>query len=237
MGKNILDILEQKAPAFSKGQKRIARYILSDLRKVAFLTAGALAKETEVSESTVVRFAAELGYDGFPQMQKALQDALMDRFGDGAPIPSKIQMEGMETVARALCDARRIYLIAKGEEKILAAYMGNCLEKHFPDIHILFENSGKLQFIGAEDAAVVFSFSPYCRETEEMAAFCHNAGAKVIGITSSDNSPICKSCHESLFVKGEQMPWGLSLTRPMGLVDQLLHILIPGKIGENTNEI
>ena len=71
MNKNILLTLEEKAHSFSKGQKRIARYILSDLQKAALLTAGALGKETEVSESTVVRFATELGYDGFPQMQKA----------------------------------------------------------------------------------------------------------------------------------------------------------------------
>lgn len=237
MGKNILDILEDKAPSFSKGQMRIARYILSDLPKAAFLTAGALGKETEVSESTVVRFAVELGYDGFPQMQKALQDALMDRFVDGVPKPQTLQKEAMEKAVQILISARRIYLIARGEDKLLAAYMGNCLEKHFPDIHTLFENSGKLQFIGPEDVAVVFAVSPNGRQTEEMAAFCHNAGAKVIGITNSDHSPICKSCHESLFVQAEQMPWGLSLTRPMSFVDGLLRILIPGKNGENTNEI
>ena len=77
---SILTLLTQRAPSFSKGQSRIARFILLDLQKAAMLTAGALGKETEVSESTVVRFATELGYDGYPQMQKAMQDALVERF-------------------------------------------------------------------------------------------------------------------------------------------------------------
>ena len=80
MDKSILAILEEKISLFSKGQRQIARYILSDLQKAAFLTAGALGKETEVSESTVVRFATELGYEGYPQMQKALQNALVGQF-------------------------------------------------------------------------------------------------------------------------------------------------------------
>ncbi len=58
---------------FSKGQKIIARYILDSYDKAAFMTASKLGRTVNVSESTVVRFAAELGYDGYPSMQKALQ--------------------------------------------------------------------------------------------------------------------------------------------------------------------
>mgnify|MGYP001754778070 FL=1 len=51
-------------PTFSKGQKRIADYILQNYDKAAFMTASKLGKLSGVSESTVVRFASELGYDG-----------------------------------------------------------------------------------------------------------------------------------------------------------------------------
>lgn len=224
---NILAILEEKAPSFSKGQKRIARYILSDLQKAALLTAGALGRETEVSESTVVRFAVELGYEGFPQMQKALQAALMDRLSEGKPesLSQNFQKEAVSGAVQMVLSARRIYLIAQGQEKVLADYMGTCLEKRFPDVHILALDSGKLQHIGAEDTAVVFSFPAYSRGTEEMAALCRNAGAKVIGITNSERSPICASCDLCLFVNAEQKPYGLSLVRPMALVEQLLATL------------
>ena len=64
---------------FSKGQKRIAAYILENYDKAAFMTASKLGKLVDVSESTVVRFASELGYDGYPSMQRALQEMIRSR--------------------------------------------------------------------------------------------------------------------------------------------------------------
>ena len=233
MNKNILLTLEEKAHSFSKGQKRIARYILSDLQKAALLTAGALGKETEVSESTVVRFATELGYDGFPQMQKALQDALMERFSKGTHdnLPQTLQKEAVSQIVQVLSSANRIYLIARGAERVLADYMEACLEKSFADVHTLSADSGKCRHIGAGDVALVFHFPPYCRETEEMAAFCRNAGAKVIGITNSENTSIYSNCDHCLFANTENKPYGLSLLRPMALVEELLDALLSGKDG------
>ncbi|MCI8803163.1 MAG: MurR/RpiR family transcriptional regulator [Oscillibacter sp.] len=64
---------------FSKGQKRIAAYILENYDKAAFMTASRLGSLAGVSESTVVRFAFELGYDGYPSMQRALQEMIRSR--------------------------------------------------------------------------------------------------------------------------------------------------------------
>ena len=64
---------------FSKGQKRIAAYILENYDKAAFMTASRLGNLVGVSESTVVRFASELGYGGYPSMQRALQDMIRSR--------------------------------------------------------------------------------------------------------------------------------------------------------------
>ena len=70
---DILMQIRSDLPSFSKGQKRIANYILESYDKAAFMTASRLGKMVEVSESTVVRFAVELGFDGYPSMQKTLQ--------------------------------------------------------------------------------------------------------------------------------------------------------------------
>ena len=238
MDKNILSTLEERISSFSKGQRRIARYILSDLKKAAFMTAYALGKETEVSESTVVRFATELGYDGFPQMQKALQDALVGRFCDGntGNSPATVQKEAVAEAAQAVSSARRIYLIAQGAEKLLADYVGSCLEKTFADVHILSADSGKLRHIGAEDVAVVFSFPPYDPLVTEMAAHCRKAGAKVVGITNSENAPIYANCDHCLFAKADHKPYGLSFIKPMALAEELLDAVISGKDG-SANEI
>ena len=75
MSHNVLYLIRTGMDGFSKGQKRIANYILSNYDKAAFMTACRLGQIAQVSESTVVRFASQLGYDGYPAMQKALQGA------------------------------------------------------------------------------------------------------------------------------------------------------------------
>ena len=76
---DILTYIQEKMPTFSKGQKLIANYILQSYDKAAFMTASKLGKTVNVSESTVVRFAAELGFDGYPSMQKTLQEMIRNK--------------------------------------------------------------------------------------------------------------------------------------------------------------
>lgn len=71
--------IEQQMTKMSKGHKLIANYILSHYDKAAFMTAQKLGKSVGVSESTVVRFASELGFDGYPSLQRALQDLMRNK--------------------------------------------------------------------------------------------------------------------------------------------------------------
>lgn len=79
MTRDILATIESGMPSFSKGQRAIGQFILDSYDKAAFMTASRLGQTVHVSESTVVRFAAELGYDGYPGMQKALQEMVRSR--------------------------------------------------------------------------------------------------------------------------------------------------------------
>ena len=72
MEKDLFLRIEQQMGKMSKGHKLIANYILSHYDKAAFMTAQKLGKTVGVSESTVVRFATELGFDGYPALQRAL---------------------------------------------------------------------------------------------------------------------------------------------------------------------
>ena len=139
MSKDILSLISSKMNTFSKGQKLIANYILSSYDKAAFMTASKLGKRVSVSESTVVRFAAELGYDGYPSMQKSLQKMIRnrltsvqrievsnDRIGDQDLLSSVLQSDiekirlTLEEVDRqsfdravdAIVSARKIYIMA-----------------------------------------------------------------------------------------------------------------------------
>jgi len=79
MNRDILSVIQDNMHTFSKGQKKIASFISESYDKAAFMTASRLGKTVGVSESTVVRFAAELGYDGYPEMQKSLQKMIRSR--------------------------------------------------------------------------------------------------------------------------------------------------------------
>ncbi len=99
MDRDILAALSREEVKFSKGQKAIAKYILENYDKAAFMTAGKLGQTVGVSESTVVRFASELGYDGYPEMRKAIQEMIRSR------LTSVQRIE----VAREIMDENRVY--------------------------------------------------------------------------------------------------------------------------------
>ena len=73
---DLMAIIHTKFPKLSKGQKLISEYILKNYDKAAFMTAAKLGSSVGVSESTVVRFAIELGFSGYPSLQKSLQELI-----------------------------------------------------------------------------------------------------------------------------------------------------------------
>lgn len=79
MEKDLFVKIEQQESKMSKGHKLIANYILSHYDKAAFMTAQKLGEKVGVSESTVVRFASEMGYEGYPALQRALQDLMRNK--------------------------------------------------------------------------------------------------------------------------------------------------------------
>jgi len=110
LDKDVLLIIEEASVGFSKGQKRIADFILSNYEKAAFMTAVKLAQKAGVSESTVVRFAAELGYDGYPDMRRALNEIIRSRLTSVQRIK----------VAKDIMDSREIlpYVLSSDIEQI-----------------------------------------------------------------------------------------------------------------------
>lgn len=79
MAANILATIQHKMPSFSKGQRNIAAYILNHYDKAAYMTASRLGNAAGVSESTVVRFAFELGFEGYPELQSELQEMIKNK--------------------------------------------------------------------------------------------------------------------------------------------------------------
>lgn len=79
MQQDLFSKINKGMSSFSKGHKRIAEYILNHYDKAAYMTAAKLGVTAGVSESTVVRFATELEFDGYPSLQRALQEMMRNK--------------------------------------------------------------------------------------------------------------------------------------------------------------
>lgn len=173
MTSDILSCIHNQMSSFSKGQRRIAAYILESYDKAAFQTAGTLGKTVNVSESTVVRFAAELGFDGYPAMQKALQEVVLnrlttvqrievatERMGEQDVVTTILQSdieklrttlenidrEAFDGAVNALLNARRIYILGVRSSAALASFLGYYLNYMFDDVRIVSASSESEMF-------------------------------------------------------------------------------------------
>ena len=119
MSKDILSVIQTNMSTFSKGQKLIAGFILESYDKAAFMTASRLGKTVNVSESTVVRFAAELGYDGYPAMQKALQEMIRSRLTSTQRIQAADNLFGGQDVLSAVIqsDMDKLRMVAEEADR------------------------------------------------------------------------------------------------------------------------
>ena len=79
MKKDVLERIKQDFATYSKGQKLIASFILENYDKAAYMTAAKMGALVGVSESTVVRFATQLGYAGYPEFQRSLQEVIRSK--------------------------------------------------------------------------------------------------------------------------------------------------------------
>ena len=77
--KDFITRINENYSRMSKGQKAIASYIYDNVEQAAFMTAARIGEEVHVSESTVVRFATFLGYDGYPDFQRDLEFFIQDK--------------------------------------------------------------------------------------------------------------------------------------------------------------
>ena len=189
MNTDILSILQEKAPSFSKGQRMIARYITESYDKAAFMTANKLGRTVGVSESTVVRFAVDLGFDGYPSMQKAMQEMVLnrltsvqrievanDRIGDQDVVSTVIHSDieklrqTSETVDReefretvnAILRAKRVYILGVRSVAPLASFLGYYLNYMFNNVHVVTASgSGEMfeRIVGVNSEDVVIAFS------------------------------------------------------------------------------
>ena len=170
---DILTKIETMMPEFSKGQRAIGQYMLEHYDKAAYLTASKLGAVVRVSESTVVRFANELGFEGYPELQKSLQELIRskltsvqrmeitnDRIGDGEVLSKilsgdiekirttldRIDPVAFDAAVDAIIDAKHIYISGMRSASLLSGFRGYYFNLMFPDVRTVQATSSSEMF-------------------------------------------------------------------------------------------
>jgi DNA-binding MurR/RpiR family transcriptional regulator len=244
--------IEEAYGDMSKGQRRIADFIMKNYDKAAYMTALRLGDSVEVSESTVVRFAMDLGYPGYPQLQKALQDMVRNRLTTLQRMEMTSEMSRsmvLRTVLRAdmnnlrqtidsidaeefdevvdlVYNARRVYVLGARSSAPLAQFMGYYLNFLLDNVQVVTSGINdimeQLVHIESGDVLIGISFPRYSKRTLEGVRFAREKGAKIVAITDSGASPLNEFAEHVLVAHSNIASFVDSLVAPFSIVNAFI---------------
>lgn len=164
---DLMKLIQIKFPRLSKGQKLIADFILKNYDKAAFMTAAKLGDSVGVSESTVVRFAIELGFSGYPKLQKALQELIKNKLTSVQRLElsndyaceenvlrgvlksdienlrvtlEKISQDNFNSVVDEIFKAKTVYIVGLRSSSAIAEFLGFYLRLIVQDVRVVSHN-------------------------------------------------------------------------------------------------
>lgn len=248
----LLARINQTGRRLSKGQKRIAEYIVNHYDKAAFMTASKLGDKVQVSESTVVRFAIALGYDGYPALQKALQEMIRNRLtavqrvemtgnmSESAVLGTvfKADMQNIRQTIEdldeanfsrtvdALCEAERVYVVGVRSSAPLAQFLGYYM--NFIRDNVMVITSGisdvleQVARVGEKDVVLGISFPRYSRRTIEAMNYAKGKGATVVSLTDTPLSPLGEESDFCLTARSDMASFVDSLVAPLSMINALI---------------
>ena len=254
MKRDILHNIEENMDGFSKGQRQSARYLLAHYDKAAYMTAAKLGSEVSVSESTVVRFVMELGYAGYPEFQRALQELIRTKLtsfqrmevtnhliGDGDVLEKVLQanvenirhtLDGVSRSAfhdavEAIVNAKNVYIIGVRSSAMLANFLSYSLQMIFDNVRLIETTAGSELFqqmmsVGEGDVMVAISFPRYSKRVIKAVEFARRAGADVVALTDSPESPIAPAAAQLLIAQSDMASYVDSLVAPLSLINAIV---------------
>ena len=249
---DMIERLNQSGRRLSKGHRRIAQYIADHYDKAVFMTASKLGEHVGVSESTVVRFAAAMGYEGYPQLQRALQELVRHRLtanqrfemaADVQPMEAfqavlkrdmlnlratleQVNDEVFEDVVDRLLHARAIYVMGLRSAAPLAQFLGYYLNYIFDDVHLVSVGSTdvfeEIIKLKEDDLLLGISFPRYSSRTLEAMRFAKRCGAQVVALTDGPMSPLHEIADATLTARTDMASFVDSLAAPLSVINALL---------------
>lgn len=249
---DILKVIEKKRSTMSKGHKAIASYIVEHYDSAAFITASKLGDTVGVSESTVVRFACALGFDGYPELQKNLQKLIKTRLTNVQRMGLALDMSEqdlmqwslrtditslrhvkavldysqVEKVADAILSSRKLFIMGLRSSAPLAQFLWYYLNYIVDNAQLATSGFsdvfGNLMHAKSGDVVVAISFPRYSTRTFDGAAFAKKNGAKIIAITDNEQSPLSDIADECIYVNTDMNLFVDSLVAPISVINMLV---------------
>lgn len=244
--------LNQSGKRLSKGHRRIVEYIVEHYDKAVFMTANRLGEKVGVSESTVVRFASALGYEGYPQLQRALQELVRHRLtatqrfemitdiGQDEVLRTvlKADMQNLRTtieegdfaafdqVIEQMLAARTIYILGIRSAAPLAQFMGYYMNFIFDNVRIVGEGLNdvfeQISRINQQDVLFGISFPRYSQRTVDAMSFAMSRGAQVVALTDGPMSPLQQVSRLCLTARTDMASFVDSLAAPLSVINALV---------------
>lgn len=249
---DMLRRLNQSGKRLSKSHRKIADYIVEHYDKAVFMTAGKLGEKVGVSESTVVRFASAMGYEGYPQLQRALQELVrhwltaVQRFEMTTDIDQsevlhtvlhadmqnirttteEIDSAAFDEAVQKIIDARNIYVMGLRSAAPIAQFLAYYLNFIFDNVRIVSESSGdvfeQISRINEKDLLFGISFPRYSTRTLEAMTFAKARGAQVVGLTDGPMSPIYATSSVCLTARTDMASFVDSMAAPLSVMNALI---------------
>ena len=250
--RTIIQRLNLRGKPLSKGHRRIAEYIAEHYEKAVFMTAAALGQACGVSESTVVRFATAMGYEGYPELRESLAGLVRQqltseqRFAIASTIHERdvlstvlhndeqnirktmedLSQKDFDDVVRRLLNARRIYVMGLRSAAPLAQFMYHYLHQILEDVVLVHNTTGdvfeEIARVGEKDVLVGISFPRYSTRTLECMRFAKQNGAQVVGLTDGEMSPLREASDVCLCASTDMASFVDSLAAPLSVINALV---------------
>ncbi|MBN2879050.1 MAG: MurR/RpiR family transcriptional regulator [Clostridia bacterium] len=249
---DLVVLIKEQFHSMSKGHKQIAEYILSHYDKAAFMTAIKLGESAGVSESTIVRFAMALGFEGYPELQKSLQDMVrnklttIQRMDMNSELSQSMMLRSVlkadlsnmkmtieelnteiyEEIVDEVYAAKTVYIMGVRSSAPLAQFLGYYLNFILDNVRIVTSGINDILeqviHIGEKDTLICISFPRYSRKVIEAVKFAKKRNASVVSITDSYKSPLTKYSKLILTAKSDIASFVDSLVAPMSLINALI---------------
>ncbi len=248
----VMDRILDTSGRRSKGHKAVAAFLEAHTDKAVFMNAAQIAQAVGVSESTVVRFATAIGYDGFIEFHNELKGYVHANMGiyaaeeEEAECESPLVREVLEadiysvhetmkglnadsfqSAVSSIIEAENIYIVGLRNSEPLARFLYFYLQMIRPNVHLVCSTNATEIFeqmirIGKEDVAIGISFPGYSMRTIKALEFANDRCATIIGITDNEHSPLKMYSSCNLYAPCARVGILDSMVAPLSLMNALV---------------